>query len=157
MSIVINSFEISKLDAISIWSICGAQYISNTDVLHPVERGLQGIIGSFALNTRRVLESFDKDTKFLLMQSCWSPSGRINIKDIESDLWNTLKLIVHTSSFEVIFEHLPDHLSYISSENRVITFIKVSTYRRKEVFVYPFSMAYTFLSGVQTKFSAKNP
>ncbi|WP_337076134.1 hypothetical protein [Aeromonas dhakensis] len=152
MSILQNSFDLAKDSAVEIWSLVGAQYINNNDVLHPVELKVQKAISTFSLNARRVLESFDKSKKFGLNHKCWSPSGNIDQSEIELDLWNALNLIVHANSFEVFFEHLPDHLSYISEDNKVISYVQVSTDRRSGIYVDPFSMAYSFLSEVQAHY-----
>lgn len=152
MSILQNSFDIAKDSAVEIWSLVGAQYLNNSDVLHPVELKVQTSISTFSLNARRVLESFDKSTKFGLTKKCWSPSGNIHDGKVEKDLWNALNLIVHANSFEVVFEHLPDHLSYISEDNKVVSYVQISTDRRSGIYVDPFSMAYSFLSEVQARY-----
>lgn len=152
MSILQNSFDIAKDSAVEIWSLVGAQYINNNEVLHPVELKVQKSISTFSLNARRVLESFDKSTKFGLKNKCWSSSGNIDESKIELDLWNALNLIVHANSFEVVFVHLPDHLSYISEDNKVVSYVQVSTDRRSGIYVDPFSMAYCFLSEVQVRY-----
>jgi len=155
VSILQNSFEIAKDSAVDIWAITGAQYVNNPDILHPIELKLQSHISTFALNSRRVLESFDKNTKFQLPNGCWSKSGNIDPSTVESDLWNSLNLIIHAQSLEVIFEHLPDNLSYIAKENNVVSYILLSTDRRKNVHVDPFAIVQSFLSDVQNEY-AKN-
>lgn len=92
MSIVRNSHVIAHKDAIKIWAVCGAQYVNNIDILHSIEIHLQKQISSFALNARRALESFDKNTKFSLKTTCWSLSGNVPEDFIEKDLWSALNL-----------------------------------------------------------------
>lgn len=153
--IVHNSSGIATLEAIKIWSICGAQYIDNANMLEQIDLTLQRSISSFALNSRRALERLAKDDKFPLKISCWSRSGDISVDKIETDMWNSINIIIHSCEFETIFESLPNSKSYIESDNKVITFVKISTDKREDVYIDPFSIAYTYISDVKPFFDEK--
>ena len=155
-AVITHSHLIAKNEAVKIWSICGSQYINNKDVLDLLEIHLQESISSFSLNARRVIESMGKSYKFSTQQGCWSRSENMINENVENDLWNCLNSIIHAKKFEIIFEHLPDQYSYIAEDNKVISFIKVSTDRRENVYIDPFSMAYSYMSQVQFQFNETN-
>jgi hypothetical protein len=149
MSAIRNqSFAIAHEEACRLWAYCGAQYVENDALLAEVSHQILRSLSVFALNARRVLETFPKTAKFSATSSPWS--RKASHEGFEEDLWESLALAIHASVLRVHFAELTDG-TYIAGA-KVVSHASVSTDRKPGKAISPFGMAYSFLSGVAPQF-----
>jgi len=142
-----QSTEIAKEEACRLWAYCGAQYVNDDFLLKEIGHQVLRSISSFSLAARRVLESYPKDHKFSLNSSPWSRGADNQELSLESDLWESLNLVIHARELRVMFGTLTEG-TYVSP-SMVVTHAMVSTDRKADRAIQPFAMAYAFLAHVQ--------
>ena len=132
-------------EAVVLWSIASTQFPKNNALfLEEASARMIEVISAFALNARRMIESFENRPKFLLSQKRWrwKPTKK---GEVVSELWDALNRIIHAKKLLVGFESLPDNISIINGGAVVIPYIQAETDRRDLAFIDPFALAHAYL------------
>lgn len=142
-----QSLQIATEEACHLWGLCGAQYVESDLLLRETSLQIIRSLSAFALNGRRVLENFGKNQKFSTTVTPWNE--RTNAVPWESDLWESVNLVIHAKELKIQFATL-DQGTYISNA-KVVHYASVSTDQRSGRAISPFAMAYSFVQHVIPK------
>jgi len=132
-------------EAVVLWSLASTQFPKNNELfLEETSARMIEVVSAFALNARRMLESFKNRPDVLLSQKRWKWKPT-NKGDVVSELWDALNRIIHAKRLLVGFESLPDDISIIDSGAVVIPYIQAETDRRELAFIDFFALAHAYL------------
>lgn len=153
-AIIRKSFDLALDEATLLWGMTSTAYPKKHDlVINTLAVKMLEVVSSFALNCRRILEQFPKNTKFKMTSSRWKWKA-IDNRPVINDLWDAINYIIHAKTLQSGFEALPEDLSFIiGKDNSVfIPYILVETDHKASAYIDVFSMIYCFLYDVVEAF-----
>ena len=150
--VTLHSFRRANEEATLLWALSSTQYpLLNEAIQNEATAQMIESLGSFALNTRRVLEQLPKSSNFMLMQGRWNWKPMTDMKQ-EIRMWDALNLIIHSNDLEVGFERLPDEAAHVIGGALVIPYVLCKTDRRQKTYIDPFALSHSFFYQVREVF-----
>jgi hypothetical protein len=151
-AIITLSIEHGKEDAAIIWAFASSEFPKNNapmlDLIAPM---VIQKTSSFALNTRRIMESMPDTESISLDQHRWLWESISKKYHIVTDLWEALNYIIHAKKLYISFEDAPLNSSVIQSGGVIIPCLLAETDRKKMAYIDLFSLAWAFFYEVLPK------